>query len=211
MGDGRPKTGRRAFLALGAGVLLAGCVRGGGGSGDPTTTMSREPTSSSSASTTTSDQSSATTSETPTTPGTEPGGMSDDPVEINSTRDQAQETATIGDDPSGDGSGTITVWNDAGTTRTVRITISERGGKALLEETYRLDPDAYVEIEVTKAGRYALGVAVDGDEPATIDFRVDTCNSLGVNVAVQRDGTIESTQVSTLVGCRMPTTTNTDD
>ncbi|EMA53159.1 hypothetical protein [Halococcus salifodinae] len=203
------KIGRRTVLSIGLSAILAGCVRGDGGSADPTTMRSRE-SSGSPEPTTTANRSPATTSDI-STRGTEPDEVSKTFIQINSTRNRAQETATIGDDSSGDGSGTIAVWNDAGTSRAVRTTVSERGGNAVFEETFRLEPDAYAEIGVAKPEEYTLGVGVGGDEPTTIDFVVDTCNSLGVKVAVRRDGTVESTQISTLVGCATLLATNAAD
>jgi hypothetical protein len=213
MNDERPEVGRRAFLALGSSAVLAGCVGGSdssGDSGNSTTMRERPATSRSTPSTTVPVTSPTATSPASTTGSTDRRGTVAELVRTRSSRDEPQATARIGKpEPSGDGSGTITIWNDAGTARAIRTTVSKHGGGSVFRETYRLEPDAYVEIEVTETGTYTLGVGVSGDKPVTVDFTVDTCNSLGINVAIRGNGTVESTQISTAVGCPMVTTTDT--
>jgi hypothetical protein len=179
-----------------------------------------EPTSSSSAPTTTPDRTSTrspqptatsnvTTPNATTTRETEHDGTDDDFVEIRSNETFPQTTARVTDgSPSTDGSVTILVWNDAETARQIRVAIANRNsGASVLQKRYRIEADAYIEIEVTKPSAYTLDVGVDGDEPATIDFRVDTCNGRRIDVAIGRDGAVDWTALSTAVGCPTVTTT----
>lgn len=218
------KTGRRTFLALGASAVLAGCTQtsSGGNSGTSTTMRDEEPTSSSPAPTTTPDRTStssskptatskATTPEATTTWGTERGGTNDGFDEIHSNETFPRTTTRItASDPSADGSAKIFVWNDAETVRQIRVAITDRNAEtSVLQRTYRIEADAYVEIEVTRPGAYTLDVGLDGDEPTTIDFPIDTCNSLRINVAIREDGTVNSSWLSTAVGCATVVTTDT--
>ncbi|WP_049903594.1 hypothetical protein [Halococcus agarilyticus] len=237
MSGKRPVTGRRAFLVLGASAVLAGCTQTSSGGNSSTTTAMRdeeptssssaptamrdeEPTSSSPASTTTPDRTSTrspqpTATSNVTTPNatptreTEREGTDGGFVEIRSNDSFPQTTVRVtGSDPSTDGSATILVWNDAETARRIRVAVANRNaGTSPLQKTYRIEADAYVEITVTKSGAYTLDVGVDGDEPATIDFPVDTCNSRRINVAIGRDGTVDLAWLSTAVGCPTVTTT----
>ena len=179
-----------------------------------------EPTSRSPAPTTTPDRTSTrspqptatsnvTTPNATTTRETEHDGTDDDFVEIRSNETVPQTTARVTDgNPSTDGSVTILVWNDAETARRIRVAIANRNsGASVLQKRYRIEADAYIEIEVTKPSAYTLDVGVDGDEPATIDFRVDTCNGRRIDVAIGRDGTVDWTALSTAVGCPTVTTT----
>jgi len=179
-----------------------------------------EPTSRSLAPTTTPDRTSTrspqptatsnvTTPNATTTRETEHDGTNDDFVEIRSNETFPQTTARVADgNPSTDGSATILVWNDAETARQIRVAIANRNsGASVLQKRYRIEADAYIEIEVTKPSAYTLDVGVDGDEPATIDFRVDTCNGRRIDVAIGRDGTVDWTALSTAVGCPTVTTT----
>lgn len=213
MSDELPKTGRRAFLAFGVSAALAGCVRGSGGTGksdDSTTMRDRPATSDSTASTSMPDESPTASTIAPTISGTDSHETTSGFVRINSSRSQPQTTVNVTDATlSTDGSATISVWNDAETARQIRVAITERNsGESVFRETYRLEADAYVELELTKPGKYTLDVGLDGNEPTTIDFLVDTCNSLGINVAIRGGGTVESTQTSTVVGCPIFTTTD---
>jgi|GEM_PF-6275076 len=211
------KTGRRTFLVLGVSAALAGCTQAssGGNSGTSTTMRDEEPTSGSPAPTTTPDRTStgsskptatskATTPETTTTGETERDGTDADSVEINSNETFPQTTARVTDsDPSTDGSATILVWNDAETTRRIRAAITERNsGVSVFRKTYPVEADAYIEIELTKPGKYTLGVGSDDGESATIEFFVDTCNSERITVAIRGDGTVNWEWLSTAVGCR---------
>lgn len=237
MSDKRPEPGRRAFPVLGASAVLAGCTQTGGAGNSspltamrdgeptpssslPTTMQDEEPTSRSPAPTTIPDRTSTrspqptatsnvTTPSATTTRETEHDGTNDDFVEIRSNETFPQTTARVADgNPSTDGSATILVWNDAETARQIRVAIANRNsGVSVLQKRYRIEADAYVEIEVTKPSAYTLDVGVDGDEPATIDFRVDTCNSRRINIAIGRDGTVDWAALSTAVGCpTVPTT-----
>ena len=105
---------------------------------------------------------------------------------------------------------TIT-WNDAETARNITVGVAERdSGESLVRNTYRFEPDAYVEIEVSKVGQYTASVGVDSNERA-IDFPTDSCNSKALDVAIRPDGTVASTFGSTEMACATGTAANTTE
>lgn len=193
MAGGRARVGRRGFLVLGAGALLSGCVQSGTPGGRETTqptTTQRE-----SSHPTADDETEPTTGE---QEGRTIGG-------IGSDKNEPQATATIGggevgNEPPED---TIQVWNNAETSRRITITIKEKGtaGEPLFRETYRFKPDTYVTIGVSKPGKYAVSVAVEDNEPTTIEFNVDDCNWQKLSITAMPNGSMKSTITSTLAKC----------
>jgi hypothetical protein len=199
MNRGGGRLGRRTFLALGVSAGLAGCVGGGGGSpNDSTTAGQRTLEESTGGSTVAQDP-----SNTPATTGTVEGGW--EPVQIDSDRDEPQATTTVG---SGESLGGFTVWNDAETTRKIDISVRRRSSEtSSFEESYRLESDAYVGIDISTAGDYVVSVGLADDDPEDIEFTVDDCNEQGLSVAVRSSGKVEWSSTSTLVACMTATLT----
>jgi hypothetical protein len=201
--DERASTGRRAFIALGAGAILGGCVQGGtsggSGTGKPTATQSESPRP-------TADSRTETDS-----PATEDGNVT---IGIGSEKNEPQTTEAIGGTTGNvDDEDVIMVWNDAGTARQITVTVAERAasGKPPLQETYRFEPDAYVTIDVQEAGEYVVTVSLDGDDPETVDFSADDCNDQSLFITVMEDGAVESNGMSTMMLCTTLTMTSTGD
>lgn len=213
MSNEQAKARRRAFLALGAGAILGGCVQGGapggGGTGEATATRSESPTA----------MANSRTETTPTNrPETEPTNA--DPgsviIGINSNKSEPQTTETIGDGTTGDefdDEDGIMVWNDADTVRRISVTVEQEAasGGPLLRETYRFEPDAYITIDVLEAGEYAVTVGIVGDDPETVGFAVDDCNDQSLFITVTEDGAIQSNGISTMQACNMVTVATEND
>ena len=196
MDRGGGRLGRRGFLALGVSAGLAGCVGGGGGSSNDSTTARDRASSESTVV--------QAPSSTPATTGTDGEGW--EPVRIDSERNEPQTTATIG---SGKSLGGFTVWNDAETTRAVAVSVRRRSsGTASFAETYRLESDAYVSIDISTAGDYLVSVGLANDDPEHIEFTVDDCNEQGLSVAVRSSGKGEWSGISTMMECVMVTLTD---
>lgn len=200
MEDEPQKIERRTVLSIGIGAVFAGCVQGNdGGSPRSSATMRDRQSALSADQTTSPDQSPTTISPAQTTGGTERHETDGGFVEIRSKKSEPQATASIGDT---DASATITIWNDAETSQAITVGVAERESDGLqFHETYRLEPDAYVEIGLSKIGKHTVSVGFDDDKPTAIEFVTDNCNSQALNVAVRENGTVDSTTVSTLADC----------
>lgn len=176
MPDERARIGRRAFLALGAGVILGGCVQGDTSGNRPETD-------------------SMTTA------------RGDVAIGIDSNKSEPQATETIGGGTSGrdqfDDDDTIFVWNDADTARRIAVAVEKKGtpGEPLFRKTYRLEPDAYITLDASKSGEYVVSVGIDGETPETVDFAVDDCNDQSLFVTVAENGAVQSSSISTAMGC----------
>jgi hypothetical protein len=208
MSNERARVGRRAFIALGAGVI-GGCVQGGtpggGGTGQATDTRSEvSPPTADSMTETGRTQAEATATNRPGTDSaaTENGNVT---IGIGSERSEPQTTETIGGTTGNevDDEDAIMVWNDAETARRISVIVEEKAasGEPSLRETYRFKPDSYITIGVQEAGEYAVTVGLDGGNPETIDFSADDCNDQSLFVTVTEDGAVKSNGMSTLVAC----------
>ena len=224
MSDEQVKNGRRAFLALGAGVILGGCVQGGtpggGGAGQSTATQSESPSATADSGTITAagtNRTEVTTNRPGAGPMTTEGGDATI-IGIDSNDSEPQATATVGSgtdegDSLGEQNG-ISVWNDADTARRITVAVEEeeRSGEPLFQETSHFEPDAYVSIDVREPGEYAVSVGIEGEDPKIVDFPVDDCNAQSLFVTVTEDGTVESSAISTTRACDLViTTTETTD
>lgn len=199
--DERTSVRRRAFLALGAGTLLSGCVQGNAPGGRETVQPTEPP-----------DElhSPAADGETKTagTNRTETKPTTTDRVGktfgIGSNKNEPQATATIGgtigSEPPED---SILVWNNADTARRITVTVAEKeaSGEPLFQETYRFKSDAYIEIGVSNPGEYVVSVAVGGDEPTNVDFTADDCNYQNLYITIMPNRGVRSSKVSTMKAC----------
>ncbi|HET7324466.1 MAG TPA: hypothetical protein VFJ06_09050 [Halococcus sp.] len=206
MTSGRAKAGRRAFLALGAGTILGGCVQSGAPGGQRTATQSESPPS-------TADET-ETTMNRPKTESTttERGGVT---IEIDSNKSEPQATKTIsgtGEQDLFEDEDGITVWNDAETVRHITVAVGEKNtsGEPLFQETYRFEPDAYVLIGIETPGEYVVTVGIEGEDPKTVDFAVDDCNDQSLFIIVTESGTVRSNGISTAMACATVAVTDAD-
>jgi hypothetical protein len=176
MSSEQSSAGRRAFIALGVGVILGGCVQDDTSGNRPETDSMIT-------------------------------ARGDVTIGIDSNKSEPQATETIGGGTSGrdqfEDDDTIFVWNDADTARRIDVIVEEKGtsGKPLFQETYRFEPDAYVTLDVSKSGEYVVSVGLDGETPETVDFAVDDCNDQSLFVTVAENGAVQSSSISTDMGC----------
>jgi hypothetical protein len=196
----RMKVGRRAFLALGAGVT-GGCIQDSAPGGNETTVPSGD-------SPTRTDERAERTEITATNrPETDSATTvrGDVTIGIDSEKSEPQATATIGDaDLSNDETDTIAVWNDAETARRITISVAKRESDTpLFRETYRFKPDGYVVIGVSNPSKYTVSVGVNGGAPTSSGFKTDDCNIQSLDVTVTPNGSVRAVGTSTMMKCGM--------
>ena len=203
---------RRQFLGSVVGGMVSfvtGCVSsGGGGSESDATTMhetilrEKTPTQDRVARASTSDspQNTAETSlretEEPPLVGQE-GDWSD--------KSKPQMQATIGSQSQlGERNQphSIHVWNDTPNARSIQIKIlpTNNSEQPDFQETYRIKPDSFVALELMRPGDFVIRVGVDDKSKKAGRADVD-CNSSITQIGVRKDGSVDSTTVSTAVAC----------
>ena len=204
------RLGRRAFLALGVGVI-SGCVQsgasGGGGTGQATADRSESPPPTADNGSKRGGSQTETTALNRTETGSSTTVGGDVTIGIGSEKSDPQATETIsrasGRDQFDD-KDAIFVWNNADTVRRISVTVKEKStsGEPLLRESYRFKPDAYVTLDVSKSGKYSITIGLDGNVLETVEFDVDDCNDHSFFVTVGPDGSVRSSGMGTAMGCR---------
>lgn len=113
---------------------------------------------------------------------------------------------------------TIRVWNNSTDARAIAITIEVTDRPAdpldqetyvgnspenpILNETYIIDPDAYITIRLLKPGDYEVSVGIADRQTTTdISYATDNCNSQSLSVGVMPDGSVEHVAISTAMAC----------
>jgi hypothetical protein len=98
----------------------------------------------------------------------------------------------------------VTLWNDANTTRTITLNISAPvREETILQQSYTLQAGEEIHGVFREPAYYTLQgiVGDDGSEfTVTIDH-FDTCNHYGTGVSINPDGEVETSMLSTAVGC----------
>lgn len=96
----------------------------------------------------------------------------------------------------------VWVWNASGRSREVSLGIGgEDDGEPWFRESYALDTDANLVVDLRESRRYAITVQA-GEQSETVEIsesRFD-CNASATDVAIRADG-IESRSISTSMAC----------
>lgn len=149
----------------------------------------------------------------------------DTPTEIVAeSADQA--TQNDSNTVSADSADSIQIWNNSAEARSITLTIKltdrptdpleqetyvgNSPKNPILNETYSIDPDAYITIRLLKPGDYVVGVGVNNrDTVASIEFATDNCNSQSLSIGVMPNGSVEHVAISTAMACMSVNTTTT--
>jgi hypothetical protein len=119
-----------------------------------------------------------------------------------------QETVTVGDPetvafPQNNGPHDLRVWNDAAAERSLSVTVV-RGGESVLDRTFTLAADAWVQVRLHAPAGYDLSVSAgEVAGSLTVSRSQFDCNQSWTTVAV-RETAVEDRTVSTAMGCPGP-------
>lgn len=198
---------RRSLLAAVGGALaagVAGCVAdgsdspGGGPGGDDTTTDG----------TTTRDD--TTTDDPTTTPGDptpDPGGSTnwgpDTPSPFETAAVGSREGVAF---PENHLPHVVRVWNAASEPRSIGLALTDDAGQSAFDGEFEFPADGWVRLTLNEPAAYDLAVTVAGGSGGSVAVELGTfdCNDSVTNVAVDAEGAVDSTTVSTQVGCPGP-------
>lgn len=106
----------------------------------------------------------------------------------------------------------VALTNRASETHTPALVI-ERNGTTVLEESFELGADAAVHVSLSDLDEFTVRATLpDAEQAETVTVGRDQfdCNATTATVAVQDDGTLESSVVSTLMACGGVVTTTVE-
>lgn len=201
-------------LASAALFTTAGCIADGGspaGAGGPDKTD-------------TPDGEDTPTGETPATDsptdgpddGNQSDGGTDDTFEFDPASEDPFESVTLGSREGLDFATMVrpkalAVWNDADAERSLDVAVT-RNGESTLDRTVAFPADEWFSVRLAEPADWSVEVALDGDVVWSRSFPPSAfdCNGTTTHVAVGPDGTVETSTLSTALGCHDPVVASTE-
>jgi hypothetical protein len=105
----------------------------------------------------------------------------------------------------------LRVWNAADSVRDVSLRVA-RDDEVVLDRTVEFAADAFLFVVMNEPAEYVVSVGLADDEPTTFEVSRDSfdCNESATNVGVITDGSVETSEISTLVACPGPKVAETE-